>query len=164
MSILKKTVPLLIIFSVFLLLTSCEKSVTELNENRITKITLDELISQLEKETAKDGNGIFVEFDYNPNTEEVIIQRKEEKELGIEYLFLYQQSESASSRATYKVSCDNEGNDGKDNWEEECSGVRACGKLVKKCLDGGGCSTICNAKIVTVPKKKTHFVYTSSGS
>ncbi|MFK7978698.1 MAG: hypothetical protein AB8G86_01835 [Saprospiraceae bacterium] len=163
MSILKKCGTLLVLCSIFFLVTSCEKNVAEIAENTETTLTLDLLVEQLEDATAKEGNGIFVEFDYNPNTEEVIIKKKEEKELGIEYLFIYEQNEVASSRAKYKISCDNEGNDGKDSWEEDCSGVRACGKLVKKCLDGGGCSTICTTgRIVTVPEIRTHFVYSGS--
>lgn len=47
-------------------------------------------------------------------------------------------------RASYIVSCDNEGDD--NDWEEECSGVYSCGALVKRCFEEGGCAQICENK------------------
>lgn len=45
--------------------------------------------------------------------------------------------------ASYQVDC-NLG--GTDDWSESCSGAMACAKLVKQCLDAGGCATIYTQK------------------
>jgi len=147
-----------------ILVISCEKNATDEIENQTIGLTLDALVEQLENATAKEGNGIFVDFNYDSATGEVVIINKEEKELGLEFLFVFENenSEAASSRANYTVECDNEGNDGKDNWKEECGNAWACGKLVDKCIKGGGCANVCGARIITVPQIKTHFVYRRS--
>lgn len=51
----------------------------------------------------------------------------------------------SNQRSTYVISCDN-GGDGSDDWEAECTGVSSCGKLIKKCLDQGGCAQVCEIK------------------
>ena len=39
-----------------------------------------------------------------------------------------------------------------DSWCENCDGVRSCGQLVKRCLDGDGCATICEINAIWIPE------------
>lgn len=47
----------------------------------------------------------------------------------------------------WQVCCD-------DSWCENCDGVRSCGQLVKRCLNGDGCATICEINAIWIPDTK----------
>lgn len=42
----------------------------------------------------------------------------------------------------YTIECEG----GEGDWPQTCTGVVSCAKLVKKCLDSGGCATVCQNK------------------
>lgn len=46
--------------------------------------------------------------------------------------------------AEYQIDC-NLGGDGSNNWSESCDGKWSFGKLIARCLDQGGCATICQS-------------------
>ena len=58
------------------------------------------------------------------------------------------------AKVDYQVSCDN----GDSSWDEGCEGKWSCGKLIAKCLDEGGCATICRARMAYVPQTKTFYL------
>ncbi|QMU64326.1 MAG: hypothetical protein GKR88_08530 [Flavobacteriaceae bacterium] len=57
----------------------------------------------------------------------------------------------------YQVDYDR-GGDGSNNWSASCYGKWSCGKLIAKCLDQGGCATICQAP---QEERSTERIYSS---
>lgn len=149
---------------VFLLL-GCEKEVGLEKVNNREYSSINDLLESLESKTTPAEYGIFTEIVYDKSTGSVEIIKTAEKELGIEYLFFYMEADEdrknlpVESRANYTVSCSG-GSEGE--WEEDCNGKISCGRLVARCLDEGGCATVCNALIITIPELQTHIVQTKS--
>ncbi len=155
-----------------LLCNSCSSEKPEfINESNVKQLqnekeiaTINNLLENIKpqlNERAKDleeFNYISFEVVKNLNTNEITLENFKE-------LSLFPIADlTQNNRSTYTISCDNNG-DGESDWEEQCSGIGSCGKLVKKCLDEGGCAEICENKslegqayasveIIFIPGKK----------
>ena len=50
----------------------------------------------------------------------------------------------------YKVTYEM-GGTGSQNWTKGCCSAWKCGELARKCLDAGGCATVCAVQMVCLP-------------
>ena len=95
---------------------------------------------------------ISFEIFRHPKTEEVaLVNFKEEGYfpiLGASYRV---------SGSDYTITCSDKIS-GNIKWEKNCSGAVSCGKLAKKCLDEGGCATVCINDIFYDPNNDFNFL------
>ena len=111
------------------------------NEVEVINNLLESIKPELQSRASTLEEFEFITFEVVKNMKTKVITLENFKEVR---LFPITDLMSGQ-RSTYVISCFN-GGDGSDDWEAECTGVSSCGKLIKKCLDQGGCAQVCEIK------------------
>lgn len=149
---MKNLLKLTLVLSVFIF-SSCEKEKTlESLENQ--SLTFDEFfekVSNMDIQTSME-NSIYIKYKWNKKNNTISIIGSEEKEMSWAMAFLSVEMKSESNLGSNRnrsapkvtVACDR-GGDGSDDWTNTCNGAVSCGKMIKKCLDQGGCANVCSA-------------------
>ncbi len=125
-----------------------------------------EKVASMNLKTDKE-NVIYIDYEWNASDKTITYIGSEEKEpsmdIGVALALLETERKSKNKMDTkgyhesgsdYQVSCDN----GDGSWDSPCKGVRSCGKLIAKCLEEGGCATICRQQMVYAPEDKVFFL------
>lgn len=153
---------ILSIFTLFVLFTtmltiSCSDKNHELNnqnsEEKINKLfdlvdskieTKSQVLRQLNGDKVIQKAITFLVIRDN-NTGEISLANFKEEDYFAPIADVFENSTLSQTQYMddYTVSCS--GGSGGD-WESSCGGKFSCGKLIAKCLDEGGCASICNAK------------------
>src|SRR5690554_380304 len=113
---------------------------------------ISEMDIQLEEE-----NLIFINYQWNAKEETFTLLGFEEKEpdfFVLDFILDLETKGNTEMTDPYQVVCDL----GEDSWDEYCSGKFSCGKLIAKCLDAGGCATMCNNTMAYNPESKTFYL------
>lgn len=151
-SLLKNTT----IFLFALLVFSCsqeEDNLTSLKNQSLKFETFFERVSSMNLKTSNE-NIIYIDYEWNAKNKTIKYLNSIEKEPDF---FILESEKNVAQRIAadeYQVSCDN----GDSSWDEGCDGKWSCGKLIAKCLDEGGCATICQARMAYVPQTKTFYL------
>ena len=150
----KFTFVLLVSLLSFISCNDNESTLSSLENQTLSVETFFEKVSAMNLKTSKE-NIIYIDYEWDTKNKTIKYLGFEEKEPDF---FILESDESVANRATaYEVSCDR-GGDGTKNWHEDCDGKWSCGKLIAKCLDEGGCATICQQKMAYIPQTKTFYI------
>ena len=150
---------LLIISTFFLLIFSCSQGENDLSSLENQSLELNkffEKVSSMNLKTSQE-NVIYIDYKWNPNTKTIAYLKSEEKEPDF---FILESPKNLAERDAfiaaddYQVDCDN----GESSWSGDCDGKWSCGKLIAKCLDEGGCATICQQTMAYAPQTKTSYL------
>ena len=150
---------LLIISTFFLLIFSCSQGENDLSSLENQSLELNkffEKVSSMNLKTSQE-NVIYIDYKWNPNKKTIEYLKSEEKEPDF---FILESSKNLAQRDAfiaaddYQVNCDN----GESSWSGDCDGKWSCGKLIAKCLDEGGCATICQQTMAYAPQTKTFYL------
>lgn len=139
---------------------SCQNSDSAAEEVQASQIErdaakIDKLLAEKEPSfvqkapNIEDYKILTFEVVKNLKTNEISIQNEQVVEFypldkNLDYL-------NRTSSSSYQVDCDN----GDKSWSKSCDGKLSCGRLIAKCLDEGGCATIC------AQQKSTERLYSS---
>ena len=150
---------LLIISTFFLLIFSCSQGENDLSSLENQSLELNkffEKVSSMNLKTSQE-NVIYIDYKWNPNKRTIEYLKSEEKEPDF---FILESPKNLAQRDAfiaaddYQVNCDN----GESSWSGDCDGKWSCGKLIAKCLDEGGCATICQQTMAYAPQTKTFYL------
>ncbi|MDA9349586.1 hypothetical protein OAB04_01165 [Polaribacter sp.] len=150
---------LLIISTFFLLIFSCSQGENDLSSLENQSLELNkffEKVSSMNLKTSQE-NVIYIDYKWNPNKKTIEYLKSEEKEPDF---FILESPKNLAQRDAfiaaddYQVNCDN----GESSWSGDCDGKWSCGKLIAKCLDEGGCATICQQTMAYAPQTKTFYL------
>ena len=134
-----------------LLLTSCDKS-TQPSALEGQKINFEELLNHVnENIEVDDHKELHIEFEFDKGKEEVLVSKVFQQDFPEHFIPIDLNDNVRQSK--YSISCDN----GASSWDNDCNKPMACARLVKRCLDQGGCANVCAARIVYY-KPMRHFV------
>ena len=107
------------------------------------KINFEELLDHVNENIDVDDNKeLHIEFEFEKGKEEVFVSKVFQQDYPKNF-FPVDWSDNVRL-SNYSISCDN----GENSWDNDCSKPMACARLVKKCLEQGGCANICSARIV----------------
>lgn len=112
-----------------------------------------EKVSSMNLEISEE-NVIYIDYKWDPTKKRIEYLNSEEKEPDFFILESPKVIAQRSIAADYQVDCDN----GDDSWSKECNGKLSCGKLIAKCLDQGGCATICEQSMAYSPQTNTFYL------
>lgn len=101
-----------------------------------------------ESSNVKDENVLYIVADFDLKEKSYSNYKFEIKEPNF---FVLDDPSNFANKAKYTVTCTK---GGKTLWTEECDGKFSCGSLIYKCLEGNGCGTICQSKMVYIPQTK----------
>ncbi|MBA6156773.1 hypothetical protein H3Z83_09625 [Tenacibaculum sp. S7007] len=155
---MKKLFFKMIAMSLFLAIVSCQSN-DDLNDLKAEEMSITQFfdkVSSMELQTSKK-NVIYIEYSYDKENETIEYLQSKEKEFPYP---IYLSGKTAKAEG-YTVSCEM-GGTGSDNWSEDCSSAWKCGKLAKKCLDAGGCATVCAAQMAYLPDSKEFIILDST--
>ncbi len=150
---------LLKISTFFLLIFSCSQGENDLSSLENQSLELNkffEKVSSMNLKTSQE-NVIYIDYKWNPNKKTIEYLKSEEKEPDF---FILESPKNLAQRDAfiaaddYQVNCDN----GESSWSGDCDGKWSCGKLIAKCLDEGGCATICQQTMAYAPQTKTFYL------
>lgn len=128
-----------------------EENLRTLENQSLDIGTFFEKVSNMNIGTNKE-NIIYINYEWNSKDKTIKYLNSEEKEPDF---FILESKKSLAQRAAdYQVSCDN----GDSSWDSDCSGKWSCGKLIAKCLDEGGCATICQQQMAYSPQTRTFYL------
>lgn len=166
---INKLISLIIVTLSIITFTNCKKSVNEIPKSSSLSgvdsiqniaLPLGELLSKI-VESSKDvpeGKVIVFDLDYKVNHDQFTLKNSEiidkTSELELRQSQFFGREEKIETSWTYKVTCD-----AKKDWTETCvvsiwNGGQPCKDLVMKCMNQGGCTTICQQKLIYVPTEK----------
>ena len=153
---MKNILKILTVFLFTLLAFSCsqdEGKLSSLENQSLEFEAFFEKVSNMNLKTSQE-NVIYINYKWNPSKKTIEYLSSEEREPDF---FILESERSVTKRiaaADYQVDCDN----GDSSWSKECDGKWACGKLIAKCLDEGGCATICKQEMAFAPKTNTFYL------
>ncbi len=153
--LLKNTMLFLFALSLF----SCSKKEDNLNSLENRPLHFEEFfekVSSMDLKTSQE-NIIYIDYNWDPTNKTMELLKTEEKEPDF---FILESDKTIAARIAkddYQVECDR-GGDGKDDWSKDCDGKWSCGKLIAKCLDEGGCATICKQRLAYSPQTRTFYL------
>ena len=128
-----------------------------LNDETVINQLLSEMKPKLELKAKAKKNSDFTitiftfEVAKNLKTGEITLENLEGKNVA----FLPLDDADVELLGHYTVNCDL----GNDSWSANCSGGLACGKLVKKCMDAGGCARVCEKSLGETPFSSVKMTY-----
>lgn len=153
--LLKNIMIILLALTIF----SCsqeEDSLNSLENQSFQYETFFKKVSSMNLKTSQE-NVIYIDYKWDATKKTIEYLNSEEKEPDF---FILESEKSIAARMAaddYQVDCDR-GGTGSDNWSEDCDGKWSCGKLIAKCLDEGGCATICQQRMAYAPQTKTFYL------
>lgn len=134
-------------FMVFGIAMSCQNEKVqpeeEMSQLEIDAAKIDKLLEEARPDLAEqaskmnDDKVITFEVVKNLKTNEITIENI--KQVNFFPIPIASEKTPEFTEAEYQVDCDN----GDSSWSKSCGGKWSCGKLIAKCLDEGGCATIC---------------------
>lgn len=132
---------------------SCNHEFSDSGDLSNKTLGIDELFEKISNTQVRHGRVLYVEFTWNKIDNTAVIDFIEEREPD----FFVLETPKTSARGTgYKVECSN----GSKSWTKTCDSNISCGKLIKECLDQGGCATICQKTMVYLGDDyNTFYVY-----
>ncbi len=139
------------------MLSSCDNSNEQLETLKGEVLTFNSFfdkVSNMEFNVTSE-KVIYIEYNWNKkdNTIEFVSSSEKEPSWGVA-LDLADKNNFKSSGDKYEVSCTNGGK----TTKTKCNGKWSCGKAIGKCLDAGGCATICKLKMEYVPQHKSFYL------
>lgn len=146
----------ILIFLFTLFVFSCiqeEDNLSSLENQSLEFETFFERVSNMNLKTSNE-NIIYIDYELNSKDKTIKYLKSIEKEPDF---FILESEKSVTrkmAKVDYQVSCDNGGS----SWDEGCDGKWSCGKLIAKCLDQGGCATICQGRMAYIPQIKTFYL------
>jgi len=148
-----------LIFLFTLISFSCSKEEDNLNSLENQSLQYESFFEKVSNMNLKTSQENVIYIDYKWDASKKTIEYLNSKEMEPDFFILESEKNLASRNVLtqYQVDCDR-GGDGSDNWSEECDGKWSCGKLIAKCLDEGGCSTICQQRMAYAPQTKTFYL------
>ncbi len=136
-----------------------EESLESMVWNAMSYEEFFEKISEMDIQLDEE-NLIYINYEWNSAEKTFKLLSIEEKEPDFFVLDFKPNIETKGNKEInkeikdYQVVCDL----GEDSWEESCNGKFSCGKLIAKCLDEGGCATMCNNTMAYNPESKTFYL------
>ncbi len=99
---------------------------------------------------------LLINYEWNAKDKTITILSSKEAEpsWGLAFDVAEKVKTKSFNKEAYKVSCNN----GKNSWTKTCDGKWSCGKLAYKCLEQGGCATICKNDMVYVRETNTFYI------
>lgn len=115
-----------------------------------------EEISEMNIQVSEE-NLFYINYQWDAKEETFALLGFEEKEpdfFVLDFRLGLETKGNTEMTDPYQVVCDL----GKDSWDEFCNGKISCGRLIAKCLDEGGCATMCNNSMAYDPETKTFYL------
>lgn len=153
---MKNLLKITAIFSIIFLTFSCSQEEGELSSLENQKLNFEaffEKVSSMNLETSEESV-IYINYKWDSTKKTIEYLNSEEKEPDFFILESPKEIAHRNIAADYQVDCDN----GDDSWSAECNGKLSCGRLIAKCLDEGGCATICESSMVYSPQTNTFYL------
>lgn len=116
-------------------------------QKSVSADTFFEIVLQ-EASNIKGENVLYITADFNTKENKYSNYKFEIKEPNF---FVFDEVINSVEGKKYTVTCTK---GGKTLWTDECDGKFSCGSMIYKCLEGGGCGTICQGKMVYIPQTK----------
>ncbi len=156
------------IFLFALVAFSCNQDEGDLSMLKNQAIGYEDFFEKVVNMNLKTGkeNVIYIDYEWNASDKTITYIGSEEKEPSMDIALALALLETEKKRnnkvetkghnedEAYQVSCDN----GDGSWDSSCGGVRSCGKLIARCLEEGGCATICRQRMIYDPEDKVFFL------
>lgn len=133
---------------------SCDRvdKLSDIKDKSLNYEEFFEIVSNIGIETDQEKI-VYIDFEWNSKDKTIKYLSSKEKEPDF---FILENKMSLSKRkGEYQVSCDNDKDQG---WDEDCDGKWSCGGLITKCLDEGGCATVCKRQMAYSPKTKNFYI------
>ncbi|MCS6973173.1 MAG: hypothetical protein N2044_02090 [Cyclobacteriaceae bacterium] len=146
------------LMSCFILLigVACMEDTANLKSLQKQTMNLEDLFEKVSRTKVQSGNVLYVEFTWNKIDNTAIIDFSEEREPDFFVLETIKSAGANLRGPSYTVECSN----GSKSWTKTCDSNLSCGKLIKECLDQGGCATICKKTLVYLGDEyDTFYVY-----
>ena len=122
-----------------------------------SKLSPDEFfskVSALDIQTSNDENVIYIDVEYDKKNNTIKYLGSVEAEADFFILDSEEEIQRREEESAYEVTCKG----GTSEFTKGCDGKISCGRLIYKCLQSGGCATICQNKIVYVPQNRTFYI------
>ncbi|WP_435255424.1 hypothetical protein [Tenacibaculum sp. A30] len=122
-----------------------------------TKMSPDEFFSKvaaMDIQTSNDENVIYIDVEYDKKNNTIKYLGSVEAEADFFILDSEEEIQRRVEESAYEVTCKG----GTSEFTKGCDGKISCGRLIYKCLQSGGCATICQNKIVYVPQNRTFYI------
>ncbi|CAL2076621.1 hypothetical protein [Tenacibaculum sp. 190524A02b] len=146
-----------------LFLSSCQSDDTSpINEIKGEQLAISDFFEKIAAMNLKvpEGNVVYISYSYDKANGLIEFLESEEREFPFP-IYLAESKDAIKGKTfakdEYKVSCEM-GGTGSQNWTKTCSSAWKCGKLAKKCLDAGGCATVCAAQMVYLPDVREFLI------
>ncbi|KAB1155310.1 hypothetical protein F7018_12615 [Tenacibaculum aiptasiae] len=155
-NLLKTTITLLL--TILALSCNLEENLDSLENQSLHYEDFFKKVSNMKLKTSEE-NVIYINYKWDATKETIEYLNSKEKEPDFFILELESEDNIASriEEGGYQVDCDR-GGDGSNNWSKTCNGKWSCAKLIAKCLNEGGCATICQQQMIYIPQTNTFYL------
>ncbi|CAM1370735.1 conserved exported protein of unknown function [Tenacibaculum soleae] len=135
---------------------SCNQndSLQELSNTKMKPEAFFEKVASMNIKTTSE-NVIYIDIEYDNvnNTIEYLSSKEAEPDFFVLYSDTDVQKRIAED--AYEVTCKG---GSKEFSNKGCDGKFSCGRLIYKCLQSGGCATICQNKVIYSPLTKVFYI------
>ena len=153
--LLKNTLILLLVSLTFC--CSQEEDFSSLENQKLDAETFFKKVASMHLEISQELV-IYIDYQWDWDPVEKTIEYVHSEEKEPDFFILESPKETAQNNGfvsnEYQVHCDHGGH----SWSEEWGGKWSCGKSIARCLDEGGCTTICQQRMVYVPQATVFYV------
>lgn len=144
---------MLIVICIAMSIWSCSKD--EIKTTTQEALTPTDFFSKITSLTTEDDVAVYVDYHWNETGELMVIDNIKQEQLSIVVDITSDEKALGSSTGRYTIECEN----GNSSWTRTCSGSNSCTLLISRCLQQGGCATICAAQIVYIPQTKSFYLH-----
>lgn len=152
----------IILFLTTILLFSCTERENTLDDLKGEKLSYDNFFEKVVKSKTEAEKALLITYEINKVGKTITFINSESVEptwgfalnIAPKMRAHYDTKSIDLKKESYTVNCNN----GNKSWSKPCDGKYSCGTSINKCLEEGGCATICKNKMLYIPEINEFFI------